>query len=398
MPRLAEVFLTALRLGCTSFGGPVAHVGYFHSEYVEKKKWVDERSFALITAVAHILPGPTSSQIGIAVGLARAGFAGGIAAWAGFTFPTALILGLFAWSYRHWSWSGAGWIHGLKLTALAVVAQAVIALWRRFARTAAERAAAVFACAASLLFASPYTGFSLIVIGALLFAMTGRNHAGPDAETLADKEAEDRPVTRTAGLLLLALFALLLFSLPGLRDTHPLMALVDSFFRAGSVVFGGGHAVLPLVEAELVPRGFLTREDFLAGYGAAQAMPGPLFAFASYAGAAASIPGSPALHALVCTLAIFLPGFLLMAGIQPFWSLLENPRMKSAASGASTAVVGILAAALVDPLWTSSVRGPFDAAAAFVLFALLIHWKLPSWAAALFGAAAGLLIESSGFH
>ncbi|MED4923351.1 chromate efflux transporter [Anoxybacillus geothermalis] len=380
-----EVAITALRLGLTSFGGPVAHLGYFYEEYVKRKKWIDEKTYADLVALCQFLPGPASSQVGIGIGLMRAGVWGALAAWLGFTLPSAVALSLVAVWLQHHSWGDAGWMHGLLLAAVAVVAQAVWEMARKFASSRLEATVAIIAAAAVLLAPGAWSQVAVIAaaggIGA--FGLRRKNVA------LSSSVAGIPPfIRRSTGVTLLLLFAVLLVALPLARAwiPSPLWALFDSFYRAGALVFGGGHVVLPLLEAEVVPPGWVTASQFLAGYSAAQAVPGPLFTFAAYIGMAAfGWKG-----ALVAAAAIFLPSFLLVLGSFPFWHWLRHqPRFQAALAGMNAAVVGILLAALYDPIWTQAVKGPVDLAFVLGAFLLLAIWKWPAWAVVLVSFVGG---------
>ncbi|HEY8370169.1 MAG TPA: chromate efflux transporter, partial [Thermodesulfobacteriota bacterium] len=343
---LREVLAVATRLGLTSFGGPIAHLGYFHEEYVVRRRWLDERSYADLVALCQFLPGPASSQVGIAVGILRAGLAGGLAAWLGFTLPSAVALVLFAHGVGAMDVGGAGWLHGLKVVAVAVVAQAVFGMARSLAP---DRPRATIAVAAAVAATAWPTALGQVAIIASSGLVGWRWLAAPPP---APKPAVPLPVTRRQAAAALLLFAGLLVGLPLARQVVPseTLAVFDSFFRVGSLVFGGGHVVLPLLQAEVVPPGWLTTEQFVAGYGAAQAVPGPLFTFAAYLGALMRPgPGGWAGAALTLT-AIFLPSFLLVVGALPFWDLLRGRTgWRAALTGINAAVVGLLLAALYHP-------------------------------------------------
>jgi len=369
---VAAVFTAFLRLGCVAFGGPVAHLGYFREVFVERRRWLDERAYGELVALAQFLPGPASSQVGMAIGLTRAGVPGALAAWLGFTLPSAvLMIGFAAGIVAAQDALGTGWLHGLKIAAVAVVARA---LWGMAARLCPDARRASFAVAAAVVVTTvPGAVGQLAAIG--LAGLAGvavlRAEAGvPDTGALAV------PLGRTTGAVLLAAFALLLAALPavaGLAGGGPL-AIADAVYRAGALVFGGGHVVLPLLQAEVVPTGLLDRESFLAGYGAAQALPGPLFTFGAYLGTA--IGG--AAGAAAGLIGIFLPGFLLMLGALPFWARLRRYTTAAAAlTGVNAGVVGLLAAALYDPVWTSTIHRPADFALALTAFLLLAAWRVP---------------------
>jgi chromate transporter len=377
----------ATRLGLTSFGGPVAHIGYFRDEYVVRRRWLDEETFADFVALSHLLPGPSSSQVGIAIGAHRAGRLGALAAWVGFTLPSAVALVLFAYAVADVATADAGWLHGLEVVAVAVVARAVFQMARVLAPDLPRAAIALAAAGVSLAWAGALGQVTPIAaaaaIGAVAFRgavpRVGRPHV---------------PVGRRLAVASLALFAGLLVALPvlrGLSESHAL-AVVDSFYRTGSLVFGGGHVVLPLLHAEVVQPGWVSDADFVAGYGAAQAVPGPLFTFAGYLGAVMQpepdgIPG-----AALALGAIFLPSFLLVAGTLPLLALVRaRPRFAGALEGVNAAVVGLLLAALYDPIWTSAIDAPSDVALAVALLALLAL-RVPPWAVVPIAAGAGALL------
>nr|WP_026293653.1 chromate efflux transporter [Saccharibacillus kuerlensis] len=383
---MLEVLAVSFKLGLTSFGGPVAHLGYFREEYVKKRKWLDERSYAELVALCQFLPGPASSQVGIGIGMVRAGLGGGLLAWIGFTLPSIVLMIAFAFFLRAFDIGGSSWIHGLKIAAVAIVAQAVLGMGRSLAPDRARAAIAVLSACGVLLLQTAFSQIAVIAAAAIIGILLYRN-----------KEAEQTPlelpipISRKFAALCLALFFSLLILLPVLRFALPSdsLTLFDGFYRSGALVFGGGHVVLPLLEREVVPSGLVSAADFLAGYGAVQAVPGPLFTFASYLGAVAGgFQG-----ALIATAAIFLPAFLLIAGTLPFWeSLRRSPHVRGALSGVNAAVVGILLAALYDPVWTSAVRSSADFALAAILFLLLVFWKLPPWLVVAVGAAGGWLL------
>lgn len=389
-----EVFLVFLRLGLTCFGGPVAHIGYFRAEFVARRRWLDERGFADLVALCQFLPGPASSQVGIAVGLLRAGLAGALAAWVAFTAPSALALMLFAYGVgRLGDVASAAPLHGLKIVAVAVVAQAV---WNMARSLAPDRPRATLAVlAACLALAIPST---LGQIGAILAGgLAGRFLLGAEIDETASPLR--LPIGRTAGAALLAVFFGLLVALPIVARTsgdHAL-ALLDSFYRSGALVFGGGHVVLPLLQASVVPPGWIGNDAFLAGYGAAQAVPGPLFTFAAYLGAAMQPAPSGWLGALLCLGAIFLPSFLLVIGALPFWDALRHQRAAQAAlKGVNAAVVGLLLAALYNPVWTSAILAPEDFVLALGAFLLLAFWKVPPWLVVILGALASSAVAQFG--
>ncbi|WP_195575590.1 chromate transporter [Paenibacillus sp. 1001270B_150601_E10] len=382
---LMEVFGVSLKLGLTSFGGPIAHLGYFHHEYVDRRKWMDEKGYADLVALCQFLPGPASSQVGIGIGITRAGMLGGIAAWIGFTLPSVIALVLFAMLIQGTGVESLGWIHGLKIVAVVVVAQAILGMSKNLApdrtRISILGGAAILAWA----WTSPFSQVAIIACAGLLGWWFYRSRP---VEPLSPLKINIR---RSAAIASLVLFAGLLLILPLMRawTGNEWIALMDSFYRSGSLVFGGGHVVLPLLEHELVPTGWVSREAFLTGYGAAQAVPGPLFTFAAYLGTVShGIIGG-----IVATLAIFLPAFLLVAGTLPFWNTIRNKApIQGILAGVNAAVVGILLAALYDPLWTSAILGTKDAILGLLLFILLVHWKLPPWVIVLIGALGGTIL------
>lgn len=385
-----EVLAVALRLGLTSFGGPVAHVGYFRDEYVTRRRWLDERSFAELVALCHFLPGPASSQLGIAIGLLRAGKLGALAAWLGFTLPSAAALVAFAYGVDAYAEPDASWLHGLKVVAVAVVAYAVAGMARALTPDLPRAALALAAAAFSLAVGGVLGQVSPIAAGALAGVLLLRR--GDHEEGEPATAGMGVPIGRRAAVAALALFAVLLAGLPVLRTAAggEVVALVDSFYRAGSLVFGGGHVVLPLLHAEVVPPGWVTEEAFVAGYGAAQAVPGPLFTFSAYLGAVTEVGPGGIPGAALALGAIFLPSFLLVGGLLPFWRLVRTrPRARAALRGVNAAVVGLLLAALLDPVIASAIEGPLDGALAVLLLALLAVLRLPAWLVVLVGALAG---------
>lgn len=383
---LLEIFLVSTRLGLTSFGGPTAHLGYFHAEYVESKKWMSEKSYADLVALSQFLPGPASSQVGIGVGVMRGGVLGGLTSFIGFTLPSVIVLMIFASLMTTFDISEAGWIHGLKIVAVVIVLHAIMGMSKNLTPDIERKVIALFALVATLLFQSVFTQVGVILIAAVIGFILFKNHEADD-----NKKAPTFPIRKSFSAVCLALFFVLLFALPALRELTGSywIAVVDSFYRSGSLVFGGGHVVLPLLEQELVPMGWISAEEFLAGYGATQAVPGPLFTFAAYLGTVMNgwIGG------LVATAAIFLPAFLLILGALPFWDMLRNnEKVKGAVMGVNAAVIGILISALYTPIWTSSILEPVHFALAAILFVMLVYFKLPPWVIVVTGAAGGMLI------
>jgi chromate transporter len=382
-----EVLLVFLRLGLTSFGGPIAHLGYFHDEFVGRRRWLDEKTYADLVALCQFLPGPASSQVGIAIGLSRAGYAGALAAWLGFTTPSAIALVLFAFGVGALgNVLGSGWLHGLKVAAVAVVAQAVLAMMRSLAPDRPRATLAVAAAAFVLAVPATWSQVGAIVLGGLVGVAMLRDAAPVDHVSLP------HPVSRTIGTLALIIFFLLLLGLPLLAAAIPSqgLTLFEAFYRAGSLVFGGGHVVLPLLQAAVVPPGWVSNDAFLAGYGAAQAVPGPLFTFAAYLGAVLGPQPNGWAGAGICLVAIFLPSFLLVIGALPFW---EELRRRAAAQamlrGVNAAVVGLLLAALYNPVWTAGITNAGDFALAAAAFLLLFMWQTPPWLVVVLCAAGG---------
>ncbi len=370
---LADVLRSSLRLGLTSFGGPIAHLGYFRREYVERRGWLDDATFADLVALCQSLPGPASSQLGIAIGTRRAGIAGGVVAWLGFTLPSAAVMAAFGLFAASVDVATAGWVHGLKLAAVAVVAQAVWSMARTLTPDWPRRALALVAASVALAWTVPVSQVAIIAGGALAGRLL------QPAATSAVARGGPSPVSRRVGIGALAVFVLLLALLPLARSVggQPI-ALFDSFYRTGALVFGGGHVVLPLLHASVVPPGWVTDDRFLSGYGAAQAIPGPLFTFAAYLGAVSAVPPNGLIGAAIALLAIFLPGFLLVVGAMPFWDRLRSSAgVRRALAGTNAAVVGILFAALWTPIWTSAVGAPMDVAVVGAALLLLATRRVP---------------------
>ena len=381
------VFKVFLLLGLTSFGGPIAHLGYFRDEIVVRRKWLEDGVYADLVALCQFTPGPASSKVGIGIGLAQAGLPGAFAAWLGFTAPSALALILFAFGVDTFARDAdAGWLHGLKVVAVAVVAQAVWGMARNLCPDAPRFTLAVVAAAIALLFPSSLGQVAAILVGAVVGCTLLRTAA---TDTTPGMHIS---VGKLTGSISLTLFFALLIGLPVASAVYPsqALALFDSFYRAGSLVFGGGHVVLPLLQAEVVPAGWVSNDAFLAGYGAAQAVPGPLFTFAAYLGAIAGPTPNGWAGALICLAAIFLPAFLLTIGVLPFWAELRRYRMvRSALVGLNAAVVGLLLAALYHPVWTSAIKSPIDFCVTLAAFALLVFWKAPAWLVVVLSATAG---------
>ncbi|MDB5823017.1 MAG: chr [Herminiimonas sp.] len=398
-----HVFLVFLRLGLTSFGGPIAHLGYFRTEFVERRRWLDEAAYARLVALCQLLPGPASSQVGIALGLMRCGYPGAVAAWLGFTAPSAIVLILFGMLVAKSGWVlHLEWLHGLLVAAVAVVAQALWAMGRSLCPDARRATVAVAGACAAL--AMPgVVGQILVIAGG---AIAGILIAGPAMPLVDRRVSGSNPtaatgMSRRSGLLLLTLLAALLAGLPVLAQVtawYPI-ALFDEFFRTGSLVFGGGHVVLPLLQASVVPRGWLSNELFLAGYGLTQAVPGPLFTFAAYLGSASSQTPNGWIGGIVAVFAIFLPSFLVVCGALPFvevWN--SHPKAGKALAGINAAVVGLLLAAFYNPIWTSAIASAFDFGLAAAAFVLLVFWKCPPWLVVMLAALASALFRLAGFH
>lgn len=389
-----EVFRVFLKLGLTSFGGPIAHLGYFRTEAVERRKWLDDKEYADLVALCQFLPGPASSQVGFAIGMHRAGPLGAIAAFLAFTLPSATLLVLFAFGAALFSGPiGEGILTGLKIVAVAIVAQAVLGMAKNLTPDKQRASIAVVAAGSALLIAGSAGQVIAIALGAVAGYFFCRSAPAAPSGALFF------PVRRSVGIASLVAFAALLFGLPLILLTsgsEPL-ALFDAFYRAGSLVFGGGHVVLPLLQSSVVETGWVTSQEFLTGYGAAQAVPGPLFTFAAFLGTVSSVGPGGIAGASIALIAIFLPGFLLLIGVLPFWNLLRQQIWAQAAMrGANAAVVGVLAAALYTPVFTTAITGPGPFTLAIACFVLLTVWKLPPWAVVLVGAAGGVILTLMG--
>lgn len=382
-----EIFLVFLRLGCTSFGGPIAHIGYFREEFVTRRGWLGERSFADLVALAQFLPGPSSSQVGLAIGLSRGGIMGAIGAWVGFTLPSAIAMVLFALSITAWG-NGlpAGALHALKIVAVAVVAQAVWGMARTLCRGVARMAIMVIAACVLLLWVNPWAQVLVMALSAIVGMLFFKPFAHTSHDPLPIR------IGRRAGIVMLGMFFSLLIFLPMIvqaSGNHPLMVF-SAFFQAGSLVFGGGHVILPLLQAAVVPTGWVSNELFLAGYGAAQALPGPLFTFAAFLGTVMSSTPNGVLGAGLCLLAVFIPSFLLILGVLPFWeSIRANARAQAALIGVNAGVVGLLLAAFCDPVWTSAIFTPIDFLFALIAFISLQILRVPPWLVVLVGGVLG---------
>lgn len=384
-----EVLWVATRLGLTCFGGPIAHLGYFRTEYVVKRRWIDEESYADLVALCQFLPGAASSKLGMSIGILRAGLRGGFAAWLGFTLPSAIALAAVAIALRDVNANIIDLLHGLKVVAVAVVAQAVWGMAKTFAPDRSRATIAIGAAAAALLLPTALSQITVILAAGLIgwrFLRSESTTTGPGLHV---------PVPRWLGIAAWALLFGLLAGLPIARHlvhVHAL-AMFDSFFRSGSLVFGGGHVVLPLLRTEVVQPHWIDQNHFLAGYGLAQAVPGPLFTFSSYLGAAMNPAPNGALGAAIALVAIFLPSMLITLGALPWWGVLRKyPAAQAALRGVSAAVVGILLAALYNPVWTSAILRPADFVLALFAFGLLVVWKLPPWIVVVVTGLGGALI------
>lgn len=383
---LLEILFVSTRLGLTSFGGPTAHLGYFHEEYVRRRKWMDEKSYAELVALCQFLPGPASSQVGIGIGVIRGGVLGGIISFLGFTMPSVIVLILFALALQGFDVGDAGWIHGLKVVAVAVVAHAILGMAKNLAPDLIRKAMILLALAVALLWQTAFSQITIILFAAILGFFIYKQEKG------SDESISKFPISKWFGATCLALFFGLLIFLPILREVTKLewVAMFDSVYRAGSLVFGGGHVVLPLLENEFVPNGWVSEEAFLAGYGVTQAVPGPLFTFAAYLGAIMN----GWLGGLVATVAIFLPAFLLVFGTLPFWNWLrKNNKIKGAFIGVNAAVVGILIAAFYDPIFSTTILSAVDFVFAAILFSMLQYWKLSPWLIVLTGIIGGTILQ-----
>jgi chromate transporter len=383
-----QVFRVFLKLGLSSFGGPIAHLGYFRQEFVVRRGWIDEAAFSDLVALCQFLPGPASSQVGFSIGLMRAGYRGAMAAWAGFTLPSAAALTLFAYGANCLGGPmGIGLLHGLKLVAVAIVAQAVWGMARTLCPDRPRASIAAIAALVVLFGAASVAQIAAIGWGALAGSLFCRAPAERSAGVIT------AGVSRRAGSVALLIFALLLLGLPLLRSVAPGVALFEAFYRSGALVFGGGHVVLPLLRDAFVAPGWVSDDAFLAGYGAAQAVPGPLFSFAAYLGAVVRATPNGIAGALLGLTGIFLPGLLILVGTLPFWETLRaRAGAQAAMRGVNAAVVGILGAALYDPLWITSVDTRADFGAALLGFVLLVVWRAPPLLVVVLGALAGIVM------
>lgn len=391
MQRIFEVFLVFLKLGLTSFGGPAAHLGYFSNEFVQHKKWLSEKGYADLVALCQFLPGPASSQVGMGIGLSRAGLPGAIAAWCGFTLPSALFMILFAGVIGHWQGDIVpGWLHGLKILAVAVVAQAVLGMAKSFCTSRITGSIAIVSMSLVLISGTGLIQLAAIVISAIAGGLfiTSRNDDHHDGLQI--------PVNHMVAIVCLILFFLLLIVLPIVAVVAPVhgIELIDRFYRAGALVFGGGHVVLPLLQAAVAKGNWISNDIFMYGYGAAQAVPGPLFTFAAYLGAVAAPEPNGAFGGILALASIFLPSFLLVIALLPYWAMLRhNAIARSVLSGVNASVVGILGAALYNPLWTSGIRSSRDMVLTALAFGMLVVWKQPPWRVVIFALLGGMLLQ-----
>jgi chromate transporter len=393
-----EVLRAFAKLGVSCFGGPIAHIGYFRQEFVVKRRWLDEQAYADLVALCQFLPGPASSQVGFSLGLMRAGYLGGLAAWVAFTLPSAIALVLFAYGASALEGEiGSGLLHGLKLVAVAIVAQAVWGMARTLCPDRERASIAVVAALVILLSSS-----SVAQIGAIVFGgIAGLWFCPTQAVTPSDQGHMSVPVSRRAGLVALTAFFLLLAGLPILGNpTHSqAVALFEAFYRSGALVFGGGHVVLPLLREATVAQGWVTDDVFLAGYGAAQAVPGPLFTFAAYLGAVMEPPPNGLAGATISLVAIFVPGILALVAALPFWETFrKRANAQAVMRGVNAAVVGLLGAALYSPVWTTSVKGPGDFGLALVGFVILTVWEAPPLMVVAVSAIGGILLAIAGLR
>lgn len=394
-PKLSALQLLAvfLRLGLTSFGGPVAHLGYFRDEFVTRRSCLSEHDYADLVALCQFLPGPASSQVGMGIGISQAGVRGALAAWAGFTLPSALALILFAYAVSSLGGpvAGAGWLHGLKVAAVAVVAQAIWGMAKSLCPDRERGTAAILAAVLLLAWPTAWGQIVVILSGGLFGLLFLKTDAPPDQVTL------QIPISRRFGILNIVLFALLLFGIPIVASLVPnhAVALLDRFYRVGSLVFGGGHVVLPLLQSASVAPGWVGKDLFLAGYGAAQAVPGPLFTFAAYLGAVMQPEPHGWLGGMICLGAIFLPSFLLLLGILPFWEQLRRvTSVRTALMGVNAAVVGLLVAVFYNTVWLSGILSVEDFTLGICAFGLLTLWKVPPWLVVVLSAIGGAVMAA----
>lgn len=384
MKEYVHLFLIALRLGCTSFGGPTAHLGYFYDEYVKRRQWLTDAQYTHLVALCQFLPGPASSQVGFGIGVAKAGLIGGIISFLGFTLPSVLILVIFA-SLLQTSGMDMSWVNGLKIVAVAVVLNAILGMAQKLIPDMKTKIIALFTLVVTVLISHPASQVLALTIVGLIGLFVFKHEQGETTQVRLFQ------IRRSVGISALILFFSLLILLPiaNALSQSSWLAMIDHFYRSGALVFGGGHVVLPLLEGAFVGGNMISADDFITGYALAQAVPGPLFTFASYIGTVMS----GWLGAIVATLAIFLPAFLLLVGVLPFWERVQNnTHMRKVLKGVSAGVVGILVAAFYDPILTSAVHTRIDFVFAAVLFVLLAYCKVPSWAIVILGIIGGVLL------
>lgn len=378
-------------LGVSCFGGPIAHIGYFRNEFVTRRGWLGERAYADLVALCQFAPGPASSQVGFSIGLIRAGWLGALAAWCGFTLPSALVMTVFAFgaSALTGTPAGAGLLHGLKLVAVAIVAQAVWGMAASLCPDRQRASVAAIGLVLVLFVPSSLGQIAAIVLGALAGLALCRDTAGQAPATTPEKLP--LVITQRVGAVCLALFGVLLLLTAALYRLGGGAALFGAMYRSGALVFGGGHVVLPLLRQAVVAPGWVDDNAFLTGYGAAQALPGPLFTFSAYLGAVAHLPPGGMIGAIIALLGIFVPGVLILLGMLPFWEALRRrPWAQALMRGVNAAVVGVLGAALYSLVWVSAVQRPADFAIAAVGFVLLMAWRAPPLLVVVFTAAAGV--------
>lgn len=384
MKGYVHLFLIALRLGCTSFGGPTAHLGYFYDEYVKRRQWLTDAQYTHLVALCQFLPGPASSQVGFGIGVAKAGLIGGIISFLGFTLPSVLILVIFA-SLLQTSGMDMSWVNGLKIVAVAVVLNAILGMAQKLLPDMKTKLFALFTLVVTVLIAHPASQVLALIIVGLIGLFIFKHEQGETTQVRLFQ------IRRSVGISALILFFSLLIVLPiaNALSESSWIAMIDHFYRSGALVFGGGHVVLPLLEGAFVGGKMISADDFITGYALAQAVPGPLFTFASYVGTVMS----GGLGAIVATLAIFLPAFLLLVGVLPFWERVQNnAHMRKVLKGISAGVVGILVAAFYDPILTSAMHTRIDFVFAAILFVLLAYCKVPSWAIVILGIIGGVVL------
>lgn len=384
LKNLAEILYVSTKLGLTSFGGPIAHLGYFHNEYVIKRKWIDEKTFNDLVALCQFLPGPASSQTGFGIGMIRGGLIGGIISWVGFTLPSAIILTLFAFFLQDINLLNAGWIYGLKLVAVAIVAQAIFTMGQKFSNNKISFTIMVIACAISLLWKSPFSQIVIIILSGISGFYLFKNTLPLQVQDVEVK------IKHEYSIISLLIFFILLILFPILSTFYPniWLQIINIFYNTGAFVFGGGHVVLPLLENKLIPLGLITKDKFLAGYGIAQAIPGPLFTFSAYIGAV--ISGWKG--AVIATISIFLPSLLLVAGVFPFWdSIRKKEGVQGTLAGINACVVGILLSAFYNPIWVSSIFTPKDFIFALSLFTLNNFWNISPFILVVISVIGGIL-------